>query len=70
MASRFKAIFKRGDKLSFDKGPYPDLRPSRRWRDVLEVVAIDDRRGIEVLWGHYNLRTDKVEFEVGPCSPN
>lgn len=55
--------------FSFDKGPYPDLRPSRSWRDVLEVVAIDDRRGIEVLWGHYNLRTGTVEFEVGPCSP-
>jgi hypothetical protein len=53
--------------FTFDKGPYPDLRPSRSWRDILEVVRIDDRPGIEVIFGHYNLKTGAVVFERNSC---
>lgn len=53
--------------FSFDKGPYPDLRPSRSWRDLIEVIEIDDRPGIEVIFGHYNLKTHALKFEMGPC---
>jgi hypothetical protein len=49
----------------FQKGPYPDFRPSRSWRDVREVAAIDDRPGVEVIFGHYQVNSGKVAFEVG-----
>ena len=53
--------------FTFDKGPYADLRPSRSWRDILEVVSIDDRPGIEVVLGRYNLKTGAVTFERNSC---
>ena len=53
----------------FRRGAYDDFRPSRSWRDVVEVTQIDDRPGIEIIFGHFHLKTGKLEFEVGSCSP-
>jgi len=53
--------------FTFDKGPYPEFRPSRSWRDVIEVARIDDRPGIKVIFGRYNLKTGAVVFERNSC---
>lgn len=54
--------------FSLDRGPYDDLRPGRAWRDLGNVVNLDDRPNIELIYGHYDLTTKAVEFRFpGPC---
>ena len=57
------------DELSFilTKGSYPDLRPSRKWSDIRDAAVIDDRPGIDVIFGHLNLKTNEVVLDVGKC---
>lgn len=50
-----------------ERGPYRDLEPSREWRNVIEVVRLDDRPGIEVIFGYYNLSSKSFRFDVGKC---
>lgn len=51
----------------FKKGSYSDLRPSRKWGDIRDAVAIDDRPGIKVIFGHLDLKTSQVFIDSGKC---
>ncbi len=53
--------------FSFDKGPYPDLRPAREWRDLREIITVDDRPGISIIFGNFDLRRKAVDIELGEC---
>ena len=57
------------DELAFllKRGPYEDLKPSRIWRDVADVSEMDDRPGVELIFGYYNLQTDTFNCDVGRC---
>ncbi len=62
-----RAFSKQDLSFVLRKGPYPDLGPSREWKDIREVVQIDDRPGILSVFGHYNIKSRKLTFEVGDC---
>ena len=59
-----------GEQIAFliQQGPYKDLMPGREWRDLGDVLNLDDRPNIELISGTVNIRTMAVTFDLGRCS--